>query len=122
MKVLVAIASHGFGNQKYAEQLLAEYSGMSFDVDIAVISNVPKEFDPRFGKIEILVGAPIKDPWSLPFRHREFFAERIDAYDVFIYTEDDTLLTEQHVRSFLAATEVLQPDEIAGFTMEAVGR
>ena len=112
MKILVAIANYGLKNQVYLRKLIEEYTSMSYDIDIVVLSNVPKEFG---SDIEVRVGLPAKNPWSLPFGHKELFAERIDEYDLFIYSEDDTLIKQENIDAFLKVTKVLPENEIAGF-------
>ena len=112
MKVLVAIANYGSKNQAYLERLVNEYKSMSYDIDIVVLSNIPKELSPD---IEVRVGLPAKNPWSLPFRHKELFAERIDEYDLFIYSEDDTLIKQENIEAFVRVQEILSENEIAGF-------
>jgi 2-polyprenyl-3-methyl-5-hydroxy-6-metoxy-1,4-benzoquinol methylase len=112
MKILVAIANYGTKNAEYLERLLAEYTAMPYDVNIIILSNTPKNLGPD---AEVLVGLPTKDPWSLPFGHKKIFADRIDDYDLFIYSEDDTLITTRNIESFLEVTKVLPNDKIAGF-------
>jgi SAM-dependent methyltransferase len=112
LKILVAIASYGRGNDRYLAQLVEEYQSMSFDVDIVVLSNVQKEVGPG---IEVVVGLPTKNPWTLPFGHKKIFAERVNSYDLFIYSEDDTLITEANITAFLKVSEILPADKIAGF-------
>ncbi len=112
MKVLVTIANHGKKNSEYLNILLKEYRSMRFETDIVVLSNIPKILG---SDIEIVVGCPAKDPWSLPFGHKRVFADRADKYDLFIYSEDDTLIKESNIRAFLEATAVLPENEIAGF-------
>ena len=65
--------------------------------------------------LSVLSGCQHKNPWSLPFAHKQLFADRADQYDLFIYTEDDILITERNIRAFLDVTDVLLEDEIAGF-------
>jgi 2-polyprenyl-3-methyl-5-hydroxy-6-metoxy-1,4-benzoquinol methylase len=112
MKILVAIANYGMKNMAYLRTLIEEYSRMSYNVDIVVLSNISKNLG---SNIEVIVGLPAKDPWSLPFAHKKIFAERKTDYDLFIYTEDDTLITEQNISAFLEVTKILPEDEIAGF-------
>lgn len=112
LSVLVALASYGTSNNRHLERLIGEYQSMAFDVDIVILSNIDKKPAPG---VECRVGLPSKDPWSLPFAHKSLFAERADRYDLFIYSEDDILITEGQLRAFLQATEVLHDDEIAGF-------
>lgn len=111
-RVLVAIASYGTANDDYLQRLIREYRSMSFDIDIVVLSNIEKSLAPE---IEVLVGLPSQDPWSLPFSHKRLFAERAAGYDLFIYSEDDILITERNLRAFLDVTAVLHEDEVAGF-------
>jgi 2-polyprenyl-3-methyl-5-hydroxy-6-metoxy-1,4-benzoquinol methylase len=111
-RILVVIANYGTKNLKYLQVLLAEYRRMPFQVDIIILSNEPKQFGPD---VEVRVGLPTKNPWSLPFAYKPLLAERSQDYDLFIYTEDDVLITERNIRAFLRATEVLPEDYIAGF-------
>lgn len=117
-KILVVIASHGRNNDQYLHRLIAEYRTMPYEIDIVVTSNIPKDLDKS---IEVVVGLPSKNPWTLPFAHKKIFAERAERYDLYIYTEDDTLITERHIEAFRRATEVLRPDEIAGFMRSEQG-
>lgn len=112
MRLLVAIANYGFKNTDYLTRLIREYKSMPCDVDIVVLSNVPKRLDPD---IEVVVGLPAKDPWSLPFGHQRIFANRLQDYDLFIYSEDDMLITWRNIEAFLSLTKVLPEDRIAGF-------
>jgi 2-polyprenyl-3-methyl-5-hydroxy-6-metoxy-1,4-benzoquinol methylase len=112
MRILVAIANYGLKNRVYLERLLAEYRSMSYRVDIVVFSNVPKDLGPD---VEVRVGLPDKDPWSLPFGHKQLFADRLNDYDLFIYSEDDVLIRQRNLEAFLAVTPSLPEDQIAGF-------
>ncbi len=112
MKILVAIANYGTKNSKYLDKLLIEYKSMPYDVSIVVLSNIQKNLG---ADIEVLVGLPIKDPWSLTFGYKKLFADRVDDYDLFIYSEDDTLITKRNIDAFLAMTRMLPEEYIAGF-------
>ncbi len=122
MRVLVTIPSHGMKNQIYLERLLEEYRTMTHDVDVVVLSDIPRDLGP---KVEVVVGRPVKDPWSLPFAHKQILADRVDNYDLFIYSEDDTLIRQRQIDAFLEVTEILPPNQIAGFLRyeeDAAGR
>jgi SAM-dependent methyltransferase len=112
MRILAAIANYGTGNRQYLDRLIAEYHSMPWDVDVVVISNIPKTISPR---VEVRVGLPDKDPWSLPFAHRSLFAERRNDYDLFIYSEDDTLVRTANIEAYIEASRILRPNEIPGF-------
>jgi SAM-dependent methyltransferase len=114
LRLLVVIASYGTANNAYLDRVIKEYRSMSFDVDLVIISNIDKKPAPD---IECIVGLPNKNPWSLPFAHKELFAGRVDQYDLFIYSEDDILITERNIRSFLDVTLVLNEDEVAGLML-----
>jgi 2-polyprenyl-3-methyl-5-hydroxy-6-metoxy-1,4-benzoquinol methylase len=113
MKILLAIASYGTSNDRYLLQLVREYHSMSYDVDVVVLSNIPKEVAP--GVEVIVVNLRGKNPWSLPFPHKRVFADRLNGYDLFIYSEDDTLIREGNIRAFLEVSAALPENEIAGF-------
>jgi 2-polyprenyl-3-methyl-5-hydroxy-6-metoxy-1,4-benzoquinol methylase len=110
-RVLVAIANYGTSNDPYLARLVQEYKAMPFDLHIVILSNLKKQ---REGT-ENLVGLPTKNPWSLPFAHKKVFAERIHQYDLFVYSEDDILITEHNLRAFLEVSSILEGHEIAGF-------
>ena len=111
LSVLVVLASYGTSNDRYLERLIREYRSMPYDIDIVIVSNIDKS---ALG-VECRVGTPNKNPWSLPFAHKKLFAERANKYDLFIYSEDDILITEGNIRAFLDVTAALQQDEVAGF-------
>jgi 2-polyprenyl-3-methyl-5-hydroxy-6-metoxy-1,4-benzoquinol methylase len=119
MRILVAIASYGDKNDRYLERLIEEYRRMPWHVDIVVLSNRHKEVP---GGATLLVGMP--DPanhWSLPFLHRRLFVERREQYDLFIYSEDDTLVRTQNVDTFIRTSKLLRSDEIPGFMRSEEG-
>ena len=117
LRVLVAIASYGRSNDRYLELIVEEYSSMAFAVDIVLLSNIDKPFPGT----ECVVGLPTKNPWSLPFAHKKLFADRCDSYDLFIYSEDDILITEGNLRAWLEVNASLADDEIAGFLRVETG-
>jgi SAM-dependent methyltransferase len=117
MRILVVIANYGTKNLPHLQALLSEYRRMPFQIDIVVLSNEPKNLGPG---IEVQVGLPTANPWSLPFAYKPLLARRSQDYDLFIYTEDDVLITERNIRAFLRATEILPEDHIAGFLREEV--
>lgn len=112
MRILVAIANYGFKNTEYLNRLIHEYQSMPCKVDIVVLSNVSKKFEPS---IKVVVGLPTNDPWSLPFGHKKLFAERLEDYDLFIYSEDDTLISWENINCFIQMTRVLPDGHISGF-------
>jgi 2-polyprenyl-3-methyl-5-hydroxy-6-metoxy-1,4-benzoquinol methylase len=112
MNILVAMANYGTRNDVYLRRLLDEYRAMPHHLDIVVLSDQPKNLGPG---VEVRIERPKGNPWTFPFAHKQILAERCRDYDLFIYSEDDTLITECNINAFLTATEVLREDEIAGF-------
>src|ERR1700722_773383 len=114
MKTLAVIANYGTGNDRYLSQVLDEYRSMrdAFDVDLVVTSNVAKQLGED---VEVIVGLPTKNPRSLPFAHKQIFADRRSQYDLFIYVEDDILISRRNIEAFLESVKILGEDEYAGF-------
>jgi hypothetical protein len=113
LRLLVAIASFGDKNLAMLKTLIQSYRSMAMAVDVLVTSNAPKE---QLGSdIEVVVGLPSENPWSLPFAHKRLFAERVDSYDLFIYSEDDMAVTESNIQAFIQVTKELASDELAGY-------
>jgi SAM-dependent methyltransferase len=112
LRMLVAIASYGEKNLHFLKKIIAEYRRMALQVDIVVLSNAAKSLG---SDVDVRVGLPSSNPWSLPFAHKPIFAAAADRYDLFLYSEDDILITEAHIRALLRVTRHLQPDEVAGY-------
>lgn len=112
MKILIAMANYGTKNTVHAKRLIAEYRSMPYDVEIVVLCEASKGFG---SDVTELVGLPTKDPWSLPFAHRKLFVDNAADYDLFIYTEDDTLIREDNIRAFLRVSEKLPEGLLPGF-------
>lgn len=112
LRILVAIPHHGTKNRPFLDRIVREYRSMEHDVTIVVLTEVDK---PLPDDVEVRVGAPTDDPWSLPFAHRSLFAERIDDHDLFVYSEDDTLIEQRHLDAFLELDAVLPESLILGF-------
>ncbi|WP_024510514.1 methyltransferase domain-containing protein [Bradyrhizobium sp. ARR65] len=112
LRILAVLASYGTANDAYLLRLIREYRSMPFDIDIVVTSNVDKQIAPG---VELIVGLPNSDPWSLPFQHKKVFVERAHEYDLFIYSEDDMLITEDNINAFLDVSKSLHGNEIAGY-------
>src|SRR4051812_47484139 len=113
LRVLAAIASFGERNLAYLREIIQQYHAMTtLEVDVVVLSEAPKALPPS---VRVIVGLPSANPWSLPFGHKRLFADSIEDYDLFIYSEDDMGVTEGNLRAFVSATKLLPSDEIAGF-------
>lgn len=119
VRVLVAIASFGEKNIEFLRHIIRDYRSMNMDIDVVVNSDAPKHLE---AGVKVIVGFPGRNPHSLPFAHKRIFAENIDRYDLFVYSEDDIGVNEQSIREFLRATIDLEPDEIAGYLRYEIGQ
>jgi hypothetical protein len=73
MKILLAIANYGTKNEIYLNKLLEAYRSMQkYSVKIVIFSNIQKNYGTD---IEVIVGLPINNPWSLPYGHKKLFYE-----------------------------------------------
>ena len=114
MKLLVVMASFGTSQDRYLEPVVKNYRQMKYEVDVVIVSNVAKAVPEG---VELVVGMPTKDPWSLPFAHKKVMAERANDYDLFIYSECDTMVFEKNIDAFLRVSEALPETEIPGFLL-----
>jgi SAM-dependent methyltransferase len=112
LRLLVAICSHGQRNLQHLKRIISTYKELPLDVDVIVLSEAPKDLGPH---VKVVLGLPSENPWSLPFGHKNIFAENADRYDLFAYSEDDVELTRSNLEAFLDLTPELESDEIAGF-------
>jgi 2-polyprenyl-3-methyl-5-hydroxy-6-metoxy-1,4-benzoquinol methylase len=118
LRLLVAIASYGDKNIEFLKRIIRKYQTMDMEVAIFVLSEAPKDLGPD---VKVLVGLPSRNPWSLPFGHKRVFADNLDRYDLFAYSEDDMEVTDENIRAFLQVTPELELDEIAGFLRYETG-
>ena len=116
MKILVCIAQYGLNQLDHLKTLLYEYSLYSHSVDIVIdyTQNIPEEVFPKNLKIT-LHQHPTAIGHGLTFCHRAHMVEQKDNYDIFIYTENDILITEKNVESWLGIQSRLPKYAITGF-------
>jgi 2-polyprenyl-3-methyl-5-hydroxy-6-metoxy-1,4-benzoquinol methylase len=117
MKILVAITSYGTSNDRYLARVTQEYRSMAFETYIVIFSNYRKRVP---GGTELVVGLPTENPRSLSFAHKQLFADRQNDFDLFIYTEDDILITDKNIRAFLQLSPTLHAGEIPGFLLREI--
>ena len=111
-RLLVAIANHGHKNTDFCRHLIDRYRALPFETTIVVLSDTAKNYG---SDVDVRIGAPTANPWSLPFAHRPLFVEESENYDFFIYTEDDTEILHHHLELFVEATALLPDDKVLGF-------
>lgn len=104
LQVAVVIANYGTKNEKHLQTVIAQYLTMErTQADLTVLTG------------EHLAGAP---PHALPFLARHTLAAKLGgAYDLYVFSEDDILITERNLEAWIEATIDLRefPREIPGF-------
>lgn len=117
-RILIAIASYDLNQYQYLDRLM---DSVFYDVcigasvvDIVIyttvvwpVSSFEGWVERSCGMIEIRIKSPSWKKRLVNF-HRELFYEKLNLYDLFIYTEDDHLLQPRHIFGFLKETEVLK--------------
>lgn len=108
MRIKVAIANFGVQQLEHLAEVIREFRSFKHhSVDITVHSTVPvdaphKLYDESVGH-------------GLPFMCREEMAAAVNDYDLFLYDENDMLITEENIDAFLACQATLPPHQICGF-------
>src|SRR5208282_4839507 len=96
MKTLVGIPCYGNQHDVYLARVLEEYRTWP-DTDAVVFSDRPRPgIYPK-----VVVYDLGNDPVSLTHKHRRYFADRVDDYDLFLYAEDDVLVTRVALDYFI---------------------
>ena len=110
MRVLTVIASYRHRNDLHLDKVVREWRLMPWYTDIVVLGGVR----PLTSMVEFAASHHGDNlPRGLPFDARPIFADRPD-YDLYVYSEDDVLITERNVRAFLWASLLLPDGEISG--------
>jgi len=73
----------------------------------AIISN--------FQDVLVIVCSQLQHPFSLTLQHRQYMHDNIDAYDTFMYIEDDMIVSYQALCNYLNNFNVLWPHYVPSF-------
>ena len=124
VRILVAIAAYDFSQLPHFEEVLDAYSDLcstGAQVDVIVHTTMPypitlidmlntriKCMNPsgRFDVKISLVSPTVR--LHLVDEHRPLFYNKIEEYELFIYTEDDIRVTPRTIAAYLYQTKVLQ--------------
>ncbi|MEM9882371.1 MAG: hypothetical protein AAF800_05595 [Planctomycetota bacterium] len=111
MKVLICIANFGTKNLTHLERMIREFRSMPYEIEIVVDTTVALDrfegitqrmFDESIGR-------------RLVFTHRPYMAERRHEFDLFVFTENDILITHRNLEAYLRVTSFLPDGQITGF-------
>lgn len=111
MKIKICINNFGDSQLGYLDRILQEYKYYKkYKVDITIHTTVP-----------ILNYKQVIHPesigQSLPYPCRQEMADALDAFDIFIYSENDILITEDNVDAFLEYGNTLPDNQVPGFML-----
>lgn len=108
MNIKIVIANYGTEQLQHLYKSIEEFkSYKKYKVDITVYTTVPvnekhKLYHPGVERF-------------LPFTCRRDLADDIDNYDLFLYNENDHLITEDNIDAFLEHTATLSDNQVSGF-------
>jgi hypothetical protein len=111
MKLLVSVTNYGTNQLENLQSVLNEYlSYKKYDVTVQVNSTVP------LNRTDVQVR--LHDPalqHLLTIQHRQQFVEQQDDFDLFLYGENDMLIKEESIDTFLKYEPLFKENECLGF-------
>jgi hypothetical protein len=109
MKILVSIATYDDKNFTYLNRIIDEYKTYKkYDLTINVHGTVP------LPRSDINFISHVNPPNTV-FFHRQEFADERNNYDLFLFSEDDMLIKEEAVDTYVKYTSTLPVDYCLGF-------
>jgi hypothetical protein len=116
LRAFICLSHYGTQNAPFLRQVLAEWDRMPFaTLDVVLLCTHPPELPP-FQRLRIETRQfPVDIRKGLPGQHRAIMADRLGKYDLYVYTEDDILISELNVRTFLALSARLPDSHVPGF-------
>lgn len=116
LRLLVAIPNYGVGNIEYLVQVVNELCSLEkYEVDIVIHSSVPMVFGQERVTVQFHENPPDGDWINLAWECRRTIYKNRDGYDLFLYNENDQLVTASNIDAFLQVNDVLPKEKIAGF-------
>ncbi|PNQ72108.1 hypothetical protein C1T31_13470 [Hanstruepera neustonica] len=110
-RVLAVLVNYGDEQLDYLAQVVAQLKAFEhYDVTVIVNSNVALDIT-GIDRVQIF---ELDNYQYLPLTCRQTLWDNRDAYDIFIYGENDHLFLEQHVDKHLEYTRILPKNRIAG--------
>lgn len=122
LRILIAIAAYDFSQMPHLEEVLDAYGDLCATgayVDVIIHATVPyplvlidllntrlRNCASHFSLKIILVSPTVR--LHLVDLHRPMFYDKLEEYDLFIYTEDDIRISPKLIASYLTETKVLQ--------------
>lgn len=116
LKIKVIIVNYGPGQLNYLDQVVSEYKKMlRHQADINIYTTVPVKYPHTFFPESSLPSHLPAPGHQLPWPSRDEMASQVENYDLFIYTENDHLITEDNIEAFLEHSKCLSEGHVSGF-------
>lgn len=108
MKIKVCIANYGISQIDYLYRVVDEFNSFkNHSVNVVVYSTEKLDMEHKLYPSDI--------GKALPFACRKDMIDSIPNYELFIYNENDMLITEQNIDSFLEHSSTLTGNRVSGF-------
>lgn len=108
LKVKVAITNYGSTQLEFLSQVVEGFrNNKRHQFDITVYTTVPVEYP--------YVLHPESVGRGLPFTNRRDMIRSLPDYDLFIYNENDHLITEDNIEAFIEHSRTLPDGKVSGF-------
>lgn len=114
-RLLISIANYGDSQLDYLEKVLDNFASYTHDVTICIDTTVDLTALIKNRSKVIQRIYPPSVGTKLPFKHRKYFAQHIENYDHFLYTENDHLIPQKAIDYIVSASSDIESDEIIGF-------
>ena len=115
-RVFVEISHFGSGQEGYLQRVLDQYAAVrSFRIELLIDHTEPLTVRLPETLIVRLRRFPPEIGMALPFVHRGVFAQCVEEYDLFVYTENDMLITEDNLQAYCELSALLPPEYLTGF-------
>jgi hypothetical protein len=108
MKIKVCISNFGNSQLNHLERVIKEFKSYNkHEVDIKIFTTVPLK--------ENHILFPESVTSSLPFMCRKEMYRDLENYDLFIFNENDHLITEDNIEAFIEFSKTIQENQLCGF-------
>lgn len=110
-KILAVLVNYGEEQLNYLEEVVQNLKNFKkYDVTVIVNSNISINID----GVDKVIIHELEDYQLLPLTCRQTIWENKDAFDVFIYGENDHLFKENHIDNHIFYTSILPDNRITG--------
>ncbi len=116
MKIYYSTAIWAHEQEDFLRQCLTKWEAMPHEVHAHVDCTVNLDFtDFKTPVTQYLNPYEEHKKYTQTWHHRARMMTVLDDYDLFVYAEDDILITEENINYYLIETERLPPDKIISF-------